>query len=583
MSEFFPKILIVDDSSENLKLLGNGLKNRNFNVLTALNGKQALALIESKKPDLILLDVMMPVMDGFEVCQRLKSSPQLSTIPIIFLTALNDLQTIKRSLELGAVDYATKPFNLEELVLKINNQLRIKKQFDYNARWIELLKNVLRCVTTEDSPESKDALTRVSQLLAADESYFAYNNNSFTYLQLIQLLRETLSDNIEYDQQTENRFGYSGFELMQLLFRCIKGINSSFGISPSDIKAEIRPVSERVHLFTVHVSIKGYEQQAEKLGVEIANEDPDTNNMDILTFQGIRKLLNFKIKKPEDSNDYIVEIPICREVKEDASGNVSVSSAVNAKKGSVLIVEDNELNQEYMQLLLQGFNLNYDLAKNGHEAIDKATKNEYDVILMDVNLPGMSGLEITSILRTKYNYKKFIVAVSGHTEQSFIQECLQSGFNEFLTKPYTVKDIEKVLKKYSHIENVEKNGETRIENEGFHSEYDYSRAVELANGSRELLDQWFDSFCELLEGALSLTNEIKQTQEYKRGSKEFHALINYSSYFRITKVANCITDIQRLSEQLPDRKVEFLNAINALEVELNCAKSHYMKELRPSA
>lgn len=116
------KVLVVDDDSDITEFLVVLLQDH-INVSFATNGPKALELARSQRPDLILLDVMMPDMDGFEVCKRLKSDSETSGIPIIFLTALEDERYITAGLKLGAIDYITKPFNQENVLAKVRNQL----------------------------------------------------------------------------------------------------------------------------------------------------------------------------------------------------------------------------------------------------------------------------------------------------------------------------------------------------------------------------------------------------------------------------------------------------------------------------
>ena len=122
-------ILIVDDVPTNLKLLMSFLSDLNFSVRVAQDGQDALDQVAYEKPDLILLDIMMPPgIDGFETCRRLKANENSRDIPVIFMTALADTLDKIKGLELGAVDYITKPFQQEEVLARINAHLTIKKQ-----------------------------------------------------------------------------------------------------------------------------------------------------------------------------------------------------------------------------------------------------------------------------------------------------------------------------------------------------------------------------------------------------------------------------------------------------------------------
>lgn len=112
-------VLIVDDSPETLGMLNAALEKENMTSLVALEGNQALSIASKMLPDIILLDAMMPNMDGFEVCQRLKSDPQLRNIPVIFMTGLTDTQSVVKGFESGGVDYITKPIVHTELIARI--------------------------------------------------------------------------------------------------------------------------------------------------------------------------------------------------------------------------------------------------------------------------------------------------------------------------------------------------------------------------------------------------------------------------------------------------------------------------------
>jgi two-component system, cell cycle response regulator len=123
-------ILIVDDLPENIRLLSSLLKDREYQVNSATDGKMALSIINAQCPDLILLDIMLPIMDGYQVCRVLKSQPETKHIPIIFLSGLDSEFDKVEAFKAGGVDYITKPFFLEEVVLRVQAQLAIVNQQD---------------------------------------------------------------------------------------------------------------------------------------------------------------------------------------------------------------------------------------------------------------------------------------------------------------------------------------------------------------------------------------------------------------------------------------------------------------------
>ena len=119
------EILIVDDVSENIKVAISILKHDSYNFSYALNGKQAIEILKTKRFDLILLDIMMPEIDGFQLCKIIKNSPAIKDTPIIFLTAKVDIESVAHGFELGAVDYVTKPFHPIELKSRVATHLEL--------------------------------------------------------------------------------------------------------------------------------------------------------------------------------------------------------------------------------------------------------------------------------------------------------------------------------------------------------------------------------------------------------------------------------------------------------------------------
>lgn len=124
------KILIVDDNQKNIRLLKDILEDENFIVFTADNGLPVLEMTQSIKPDAVLLDIMMPNMDGFEVCKLLKNNYEVKDIPVIMVTAKTEANDLKKALELGAFDYIKKPIDEIEVIARVQSALRFKQQQD---------------------------------------------------------------------------------------------------------------------------------------------------------------------------------------------------------------------------------------------------------------------------------------------------------------------------------------------------------------------------------------------------------------------------------------------------------------------
>jgi putative two-component system response regulator len=119
------RILLVDDTKANIDILVQTLK-QDYKLGVALNGAKAIEYTKTNRLDLILLDILMPEMDGFEVCQRLKENPATHSVPIIFITAIDDPQHKRKGLEIGAVDYITKPFDISEVKARVRTHLSLR-------------------------------------------------------------------------------------------------------------------------------------------------------------------------------------------------------------------------------------------------------------------------------------------------------------------------------------------------------------------------------------------------------------------------------------------------------------------------
>ena len=120
-------ILIIDDEPNNLDVLSTSLECYGYEVRQAVNAEIALRTIKLQPPDLILLDVIMPKVDGYQLCKQLKSNPDTKDVPVIFFSALSQKHDKGKGFEVGAVDFVSKPFHLEEMLARINHQLTIRK------------------------------------------------------------------------------------------------------------------------------------------------------------------------------------------------------------------------------------------------------------------------------------------------------------------------------------------------------------------------------------------------------------------------------------------------------------------------
>ncbi len=137
-----PVVLVVDDNLQNLELIQAYLEDIDCASVPAHDGMEALKIIEKDRPDLVLLDVMMPQMSGFEVCKRLKNDPKTKDIPVIMVTALNEFGDIERGIDSGTDDFISKPVNKLELLTRVRTMLKLKHLSDTLERTLAYLSEI---------------------------------------------------------------------------------------------------------------------------------------------------------------------------------------------------------------------------------------------------------------------------------------------------------------------------------------------------------------------------------------------------------------------------------------------------------
>lgn len=183
MKPFNPEqflVLVVDDISQNLQVVADILEDVGYDTTFATSGEQALERIAIAQPHLILLDLMMPGMDGFQVCNRLKNDPKLAEIPVIFITASNEKHHLIEAFEQGAVDYITKPFNPPELLARVRTHLELKHTQDQLR---QCLKELEKLATTDDLTDIWNR-RHISELAQQEFNRTCRYNRPFSLLML---------------------------------------------------------------------------------------------------------------------------------------------------------------------------------------------------------------------------------------------------------------------------------------------------------------------------------------------------------------------------------------------------------------
>jgi two-component system sensor histidine kinase/response regulator len=225
---YIPNILIVDDIPANLKVLGGILKEEGYKIRPVLNGELALQVAEKEKPDLILLDIMMPGMDGYEVCRRLKQNPGLKDIPVIFISALNDTNDLVKAFESGGVDYITKPFQAAEVSIRVDTHLKICRQ-NNELRELNATKDKFFSIIAHDLRGPISNMLSISEVISERGQVDEDTLYSFLEMQK-ELSKETiqlLENLLIWARSNTNRIEYEpeDLNLNSLIKECIEAAN----------------------------------------------------------------------------------------------------------------------------------------------------------------------------------------------------------------------------------------------------------------------------------------------------------------------------------------------------------------------
>lgn len=248
MSNFNPKsfkLLIVDDVSQNIQVLGSILRDHGYAISFAMDGKRALELTAKEKFDLILLDIMMPELDGYDVCTILKQDPLTRNIPVIFLTAKTEIDSIVKGFKKGAVDYITKPFYSEELLSRVQTHLELKTTREKLAQ-SNAAKDMFFSIIAHDLKNPFHALLGFSALLI-DSFDTLGKDDVIRYIQNIhdsgKSLYKLLENLLHWSRLQTGRID-SNRENINLLFvleKCLETLHSNYTIKNIRIMNTIDP------------------------------------------------------------------------------------------------------------------------------------------------------------------------------------------------------------------------------------------------------------------------------------------------------------------------------------------------------
>ena len=517
--DFNPKatILVVDDTPDNLALMNNLFKD-NYKVKIANGGEKALQIAASDAPpDLILLDIMMPGMDGYEVCRRLKRDPRTMNIPVIFLTAKTEAESEEHGLELGAVDYIAKPISPPIVMARVKNHLALKAMTDFlQEKNVEL--EHARSVAEKANLAKTEFLSSMSHELRSPLN---------AILGFGQLLESDSPPPTPGQKESISHILQAGWHLLKL-------INEILDLAKVE-SGKVPLLAERVSLAEVMLESQAMiEPQAQQRGIKLSFPRFDSHDFVRADRTRLKQVLinllsnAIKYNRPQGTVEVTcsastperirisikdsgaglsaeqlaqlfqpfnrlgqeaggeegtgIGLVVVKRLVELMGGAIGVESSVGlgsvfwfeliavddrrlameggdaaavahapvprrARPHIVLYVEDDPANMKLVeQIIARQPDISLLTAVNGNSGIEIARASQPDVILMDINLPDMSGFKALEILRSDPVTAPIpVIALSVNAMPLNIESGLEAGFIRYLTKPIKLDEFREAL------------------------------------------------------------------------------------------------------------------------------------------
>ena len=495
LSSQFPEsediVLIVDDNTTNLQLLHETLDGTGYRLLIAKNGRTALAIAGKANPSLILLDIMMPEMDGYEVCRRLKSEEKTKQIPVIFITALADEDDEAKGLELGAVDYITKPFNPALVRARVRIHLELKQHQNQleqlvkeRTRRLELTQAVtiesLATLAEYRDPETGGHIKRTQNYVKVLAKHLKNHPRFQSELndEIIDLLymsaplhdlgKIAVPDNILHkagklsdeefaEMKKHTNYGHDALRITEQKL----GENSFLRYArqiaythqekwdgsgyPNGLKGDAIPLSGRLmalaDVYDALISKRVYKPPfSHEKAVEIILEGKGTHfDADIV---------DAFVALEETFRNIALSFADHEEERQMLSGGEEYKEGEYRSVKNILLVEDNEINLEIMLSQLTSMGYSVDTAAHGKVGLEKSQKKKYDVILTDIEMPVMDGYQMAEEIRRAEKDSTISTPIIAITASEFDlneEKAKSLGFSDYMLKPLEIDVLEKKL------------------------------------------------------------------------------------------------------------------------------------------
>lgn len=424
-----PKVLLVEDNEDNRDMLSRRLQRRGYQVICAANGAEGVSKALSEKPDLVLMDMNLPVMNGWEATQQLKANPQTQDIPVIALTAEAMAADREKALSAGCDDYDTKPIDLSRLLEKIDKLI-------------------------EQSLSQKPQTPNLSQDSRLQQALLSHLRHELcTPMNAIVGYSEMLLDELKSQPDCElchdiKKIHTCGNQLLSLATTILDP--ARLEVSQLEQNLDSFSASIRLEMLTPLSTVIGY---CEML-LEEANDSfiPDLERIHTAA-QRLLSMVNDIVNIAEEQLRVIDEKQLSTTdlILSSFTGTTLVQSAATtirslseiqssdaiAQSGEILVVDDNETNCELLQRQLERQGYTVTTATTGQQALSVLSAHSYDLILLDIIMPQMSGLEVLHTLKSHEELRHIpIIMTSALDEIDSIVQCIEMGAEDYLSKPF---------------------------------------------------------------------------------------------------------------------------------------------------
>jgi len=506
------KILIVDDSVANLDYLKELLKQHSYKVAIAKNGKTAIQKSKSQTFDLILLDFVMPDMNGLEVCMKIKETTIQKDTPIIFLTANQDEKILKQAFDAGAVDFIRKPFSNIELISRVENHLnliRSKKELAIAKEYAEsatkakgeFLANMSHEIRTpmngivtvidflKETGLTKNQTELIDIIKTSSDNLLNIINDilDFSKIEAGQIELEELNFNLKeellnvlkplefrakdkglilklnYDKSIPEIVNGDILRIKQIIINLVNNAIKFTNTGGIVIDALVKNVQDNKLNIAFRVTDTGIGIKLEnqkKLFKSFSQSDASSTRkyggtgLGLAISKNLVEMMGGQIELESEygkGSTFKFNIILNKRKNQIVSPNEEYSTEdMSIAPKNILIVDDNAINRKVAEMTISKLGHNTQSATNGHEAYKLYLDEMFDVILMDVHMPELDGLETTELIR-KHELEKQtiqpipIIAMTAAAMKGDREKFLKAGMTEYISKPFKIKDIKKIL------------------------------------------------------------------------------------------------------------------------------------------